>query len=99
MLFISDNVTTREEQYHLTRKEIVKLKIFNQSLEGTLTVKETAAVLSLSERQVKRLKKGVLTEGPSFVIHKNRNRSPAHFISVDTKDLIVRLVLILLSPL
>ncbi|MCJ7806058.1 MAG: hypothetical protein MUP57_00715 [Clostridia bacterium] len=26
VLFISDNVTTREEQYHLTQKEIMKLK-------------------------------------------------------------------------
>ncbi|TFG91910.1 MAG: helix-turn-helix domain-containing protein, partial [Candidatus Atribacteria bacterium] len=59
-----ENVTMREEQYYMTPKEIMKLKIINQALEGKLTVKETAAVLSLSERQVKRLKKGVLTEGP-----------------------------------
>ena len=59
----------REERYHLTQKEIIKLKIINQALDGILTVKEAAAVFSLSGRQVKRLKKGVLTEGPLYTVY------------------------------
>ncbi|MCJ7806647.1 MAG: ISNCY family transposase [Clostridia bacterium] len=86
-----ENVTMREEQYHLTQKEIMKLQIVNKALEGTLTVKEAAAVLGLSERQVKRLKKGVASGGPSFVIHKNRSRSPINAIAADTKVNIIRL--------
>ena len=64
----------REEQYHMTPKEIMKLKIINQALDGTLTVKEATAVLLLSDGQVKWLKKGVLTEGPPYVVYTNRNR-------------------------
>jgi transposase InsO family protein len=81
----------RKEQYHMTQKEIMKLKVINQTLDGTLTIKEAAAVLGLSERQVKRLKKGVLTQGPGFVIHKNRNRSPIHAIADSTRDVIIKL--------
>jgi transposase len=87
----SENVTMREEQYHLTQKEIMKLQIITQALDGTLTVRQAAELLSLSERQVKRLKKGVTLEGPSSVIHKNKSRSPAHVISDATKKKIIAL--------
>ena len=52
----------------------MKLKIINQALDGKLTVKEATTVLLLSEGQVKRLKKGVLTEGLPYVVYTNRNR-------------------------
>jgi len=86
-----ENVTMREEQYHMTQKEIMKLKVINQSIDGTLTVKEAAAVLALSERQIKRLKKGVRTQGPEFIIHKNRNRPPAHTIADSIRDVVINL--------
>ena len=75
----------------MTQKEIMKLKVINQAIDGTLTVKEAASVLALSERQIKRLKKGVRTEGPEFIIHKNRNRPPAHTITEYTRNVIIKL--------
>jgi len=42
-----------------------------------LTIKEAANMLGLSERQIKRLKKGVLTEGVAALVHKNRGRIPS----------------------
>lgn len=81
----------RKEQYHMTQKEIMKLKVINQAIDGTLTVKEAAAVLSLSERHIKRLKKGVRTQGPGFIIHKNRSRSPAHTIDTYTRNVVIKL--------
>jgi hypothetical protein len=86
-----ENVTMREEQYHLTQKEMIKLQVISKALEERLTVKEAAAALRLSERQVKRLKKGVAAEGPSFLIHKNRDRLPANAITADTKATIINL--------
>lgn len=86
-----ENVTMRKEQYHMTQKEIMKLKVITQTLDGALTIKEAAAVLALSERQIKRLKKGVRTQGPAFIIHKNKNRPPAHTISGDTRKTIIEL--------
>jgi len=81
----------RKEQYHMTQKEIMKLKVINQAIDGTLTVKEAAVLLALSERQIKRLKKGVRTQGPGFVMHKNKNRPPAHTISEDTRNIVIML--------
>ena len=81
----------REETYHLTQKEMMKLQVIEKALEGILTVKEAAEALGLSERQVKRLKKGVAIEGPSFIIHKNRSRAPANKIAVETKNAIIDL--------
>ena len=81
----------REETYHLTQKEMIKLQVIEKALEAILTVKEASTALGLSERQVKRLKKGVAIEGPSFIIHKNRSRTPANAIAVETKKAIIDL--------
>ena len=70
----------REETFCLTQKEITKLRIINQTIDAVITIKEAAELLNLSERQVIRLKKGVMEKGPAFIIHKNRGRKPEHAI-------------------
>lgn len=75
----------------MTQKEMMKLQVINRAIDGTLSVKEAAALLALSERQIKRLKKGVRSQGPSFIIHKNKNRPPAHTISEDTRNIVIML--------
>jgi|GEM_PF-6919054 hypothetical protein len=40
------------------------------TIEGKITTREAAESLGLSERQIIRLKKGVMYEGPAFLIHK-----------------------------
>ncbi len=75
----------------MTQKEISRLRVINQTIDGVLTIREAAELLGLSERQVLRLKKGVDTEGPAFIIHKNRGRKPKHAITDETKDLIIKL--------
>ncbi|WP_158212414.1 helix-turn-helix domain-containing protein [Natranaerobius trueperi] len=80
---------TKKVTYQMTQEEIKKLNIINQIIDGYLTIKDAAQALYLSERQIKRLKKGVQLEGPSFVIHKNRGRKPTHSVSENTEKLIV----------
>jgi len=58
-----------------------------------MTSRDTAEVLSLSERQIKRLKAGVKKDGEVFVIHKNRGRKPKHTIPGKIRDKIVSLAL------
>ena len=58
-----------------------------------MTSRDAAEVLSLSERQIKRLKAGVKKEGEVFVIHKNRGRKPKHTIPGKIRDQIVFLAL------
>lgn len=62
----------------MTEREMAKLNVVNLVVAKTLTVREAASLLNLSERQVYRLKKGVLEQGSQFVIHKNRGRKPVH---------------------
>lgn len=81
----------REEIFNMTQKEITRLRVINQTIDGVLTIREAAELLGLSERQVLRLKKGVVEEGPAFIIHKNRGRKPKHAISDGTRDLIIKL--------
>lgn len=81
----------REETFRLTKKEITKLRVINQTIDAVITIKEAAELLNLSERQVIRLKKGVLEKGPAFIIHKNRGRKPGHAIPDDIQKRIVDL--------
>ena len=81
----------REETFNMTKQEIKKLRVIDQTIAKNITIREAAELLNLSERQVLRLKKGVLEQGATFVIHKNRGRKPGHAISDSTKDKIVKL--------
>ena len=81
----------REEIFNMTQKEISRLRVINQTIDRILTIREAAELLNLSERQVLRLKKGVVNEGPAFIIHKNRGRKPKHATSDETKDSIISL--------
>lgn len=61
----------------MTGKEINRYCVVRETIEGELTVKEAARILSLSERQVYRLKKKVRDRGHVAVIHGNRGRPPS----------------------
>lgn len=58
---------------------------------GEYTVAQAAECLGLSERQVKRLKKGMKNKGAAALAHGNRGRSPQHTIPKDIRDQIVSL--------
>ena len=84
-------MNTREETYHMTEKEMARLKIAERLVEGEVTIKDAAEVLKLSTRQVIRIKKGVRLNGPVTVIHGNRKRKPVNAVEDKTKDLVVEL--------
>jgi len=64
----------------MIRKELTRVTVVQQLMDGLHTTKKAAQILGLSERQVKRLKKGLVNNGPSALPHGNRGRSPAHTI-------------------
>lgn len=78
-----------EVRYLMSQKQLNRYTVISQLIEGNLTTQEAAERLGLSERQVKRLKKGVIEEGPAFLIHKNTGRKPVHAIS---DDLVVKII-------
>ena len=81
----------RKEIFNMTEGEIEKLRVINQTIDQRITIKTAAEILDLSERQVIRLKGGVMHHGPAFLIHKNRGRSPAHTVSDELARHIVHL--------
>lgn len=58
----------------MTMKEMRRLQTIEMALAGRITNSEGARRLGLSERQFKRLRKRVATEGPQGAIHKARGR-------------------------
>ncbi len=81
----------RKEILNMTQKEISRLIVINQTIDKVITIKDAARLLNLSERQVIRLKGGVLKQGPAFIIHKNRGRKPQHAVLDETRTKIIQL--------
>jgi transposase len=73
----------------LTTKQFSKLDIINKAVAGFITVREAAERLSISKRQVQRIKKEVRENGPAGLIHKNTHRTPTHAIPEKTKEKIL----------
>lgn len=59
-----------------------------QVVKGAISIRRASTLLVLSERQVKRLKKGMNTVGIEALAHKSRGRKPHHALSEDTRTLI-----------
>jgi transposase len=81
----------RGEHFSLSAKEARRVYVMEQVLDGKLTIKLAAELLGLSERQVKRLKKGTKEKGVAALMHGNRGRTPKHTISEDIRDMVATL--------
>lgn len=64
-----------KETITLTMREARRLLTIEAALSGRITNSEGARRLGLSERQFKRLRKRVATEGPQGAIHKGRGKA------------------------
>lgn len=59
----------------MSTKEARRVYIMEQVLQEKLTIRLAAECLNLSERQVKRLKKGMREKGVAALMHGNRGRT------------------------
>ena len=84
-------MNTREETYHMTDKEMVRLRVAERLLDGSMEIVQAADILKLSTRQVIRIKERVKRFGPGAVVHGNRARKPVNATDDNTKDLVVSL--------
>jgi hypothetical protein len=80
-----------EVQYLMSQKQLNRFAVISKLIDGHLTIAEAAISLGISERQVIRLKKGVIVDGAAFLIHKNTNRKPAHTLENDLVSKIIAL--------
>jgi len=75
----------------MSQKQLNRFKVISMVIEGNLKIADAAKSLGLSERQVKRLKKGVIEQGAGFLIHKNSGKIPSHAIDNKLKERIINL--------
>jgi transposase len=66
----------REAAVQLGPAQQQRAVVLNRVLAGVLTIRAAAALLGLSERQVKRLKAAYAREGPAALVHGNTGRAP-----------------------
>lgn len=77
----------------MSTAETSKSNVISRVIDGIITVRQAADMLGLSERQIKRLKKGVQIEGLAALAHGNRGRKPAHALSDATRSLIIKMAM------
>ena len=75
----------------MNSREELKAHVVACMLEGKMTVKEGSERLSLSERQVKRLKKRGKENGVTSMLHRNCGRQPRHTLSPEIKQRILEI--------
>src|SRR5229473_1106803 len=67
----------RQETYTLSQKELPRASVISVCIKGEVACARAAALLCLSVRQIKRLKKRMREDGEAALAHANRGR-PSH---------------------
>jgi transposase len=67
----------REDIIMLRQRELKRLHVIHKVLEGTVTQREAADLISLTERQIRGIVKRIKEEGDEGIRHKSRGR-PSH---------------------
>lgn len=75
----------------LSQREQTRARVLMLVAEGQCTTKEAAALLGLSERQVRRLRQRFGECGPAALVHGNRGRQPMHALPGDVRAEVLRL--------
>jgi len=73
----------------MSQKQLNRLSIITKVIDENMTIALAAEALGISIRQVLRIKKGVIQDGPAALIHKNKNRKPVHALATALADQII----------
>ena len=55
----------KQDVITMNKKQFNRYEVILRTIDGSLTIEDAAASLNLSARQVKRIKKEVISDGPS----------------------------------
>jgi transposase len=80
-----------KETITLNTQEQKRVMVLPRLLVGQLTAAEAAVLLSLSERQVRRLCAAYRKEGAAALAHGNRGRKPVQAISQEVRGQVIEL--------
>lgn len=75
----------------MSQKELQRIKVVENAVEGRLSVAEAAELLQLSDRQVKRLKRDYDPADAAWVHHGNLSRQPRNAISEEIRGRVIEL--------
>ena len=64
----------REDIIMLRQRELKRLHVIHKVIEGTMTQTDAAGLISLTERQIRRIVKRIRQEGDGGIRHKSRGR-------------------------
>ena len=80
-----------EDIVMLRQKDLKRLHVLHKVLEGIMTQREAAELISLSERQIRRIAKRIRQEGDKGICHAARGKPSNRKLSKKLKNRIVRL--------
>lgn len=80
-----------EDVIMLRQRELKRLHVLHKVFEGTLTQKEAAALVSLTDRQLRRIVKRIREEGDAGIRHKARGKPSNRKLPLKLKERIVQL--------
>ncbi len=72
-------------------KEQRRAMVLTAVIEGRLTAAEAAELMSLSQRQERRLRHAFLRDGPAALVHGNRGRRPVHTLEPGLRSRVIAL--------
>jgi len=75
----------------LSQKELQRIKVIENAVQGRVTVGQAAELLHLSERQVKRLKRAYEQEDHGWVHHGNTGREPENALDESLRQKVLDL--------
>lgn len=81
----------RKDIIMLSQEELRKLHVIKKVLNGVVKQAEAAGMLSLSDRQLRRLIKRVKVEGDAAIGHKSRGKSSGRKLSMDIREKVIML--------
>ncbi|MBI5099838.1 MAG: helix-turn-helix domain-containing protein [Nitrospirae bacterium] len=81
----------RKDIIMLSQRELRKLHFIKKVLEGVVKQIEAAEMLSLSDRQIRRLAKRVRIEGDTGITHKSRGKSSGRKLPTGIRDKVIEL--------
>ncbi len=81
-----------EEILEMSRKELERIKILAQVMDGKITQLTGAKILKLSDRQIRNLLTKFKTNGEKGIVSKKRGKLKSHCISKNIKYSVLKLI-------
>ena len=81
----------RKDIIMLSQRELKKLHVIRKVLDGVIKQIEAAEMISLSDRQIRRLANSVRIEGDKGIIHKSRGKASGRKLPMQVRATVIKL--------